>query len=152
MGDETEPKLAWSTSPSAKAKHAIQRSVNALLDQLAPERVLRRGEEPPVAIEEYRTPSGCVLQAPNAALSVSWFADTTAESRLGELHIVVWRGKVTRRGAPPSKPATQVSELIVRPVEAVADASVWETSDGLRHDTASLAARCIALLDEQTRI
>ena len=54
-------------------ENAIQRSVKTLLDLLAPERATSRSERAPVRIEPYRTPSGCVLQAPTAALSVAWF-------------------------------------------------------------------------------
>jgi len=36
-----------------------------------------------------------------------------------------------------------------RPIEAPADDNVWRAVDGTEFDTAALAARCIALLEEQ---
>ena len=144
---------AWSPSSTAKARNAVQRSVTALLDELAPERVLKRVEKLPGTIEQHRTPTGCVLQAAEAAVSVSWFADGSTDVALGELHVVVWRGTVQRRGAPPSrKGATIVSELVLRPIEPPAGDDVWQGTDGARYDTASLAAKCTALLQEQLEV
>jgi hypothetical protein len=140
----------WSASPSVKAKNAVQRSVTALLDELAPERVLKRVTELPGPVEQHRTPSGCVLQAAACAVSVSWFPDATDESPLGELHLVVWRGRVSRRGGPRSvKNATVVAELILRPIEPPADDCVWQATDGVRYDTTALAAKSLALLQAQ---
>ncbi len=151
MSDSTNPNARqWSSAPSAKAKNAVQRSVTELLDELAPERVLKRVGDVKGPVEQYRTPSGCVLQAADCAVSVSWFADPTKDAVLGELHIVVWRGKVARRGtARPPKGATIVADLILRPIEPPADDSVWQSTDGARYDTASLAAKCLALLEAQ---
>jgi hypothetical protein len=151
MNDSTNPgERQWSASPSVKAKNAVQRSVTELLDELAPERVLKRVGEVPGAIEQHRTPSGCVLQAADCAVSVSWFADATKEAALGELHIVVWRGKVARRGGTRTpKGATIVADLILRPIEPPADSCVWRATDGTRYDTAALAAKCLSLLEAQ---
>jgi hypothetical protein len=141
----------WNTSPSAKAKNAVQRSVTALLDQLAPERVLKRVERLEGEVEQHRTPTGCVLQAADCAVSVSWFSDSSKDAALGELNVIVWRGKVTRRGGPRStKNATIVAELTLRPVEPPSDECLWQAKDdGTRYDTASLAAKCLALLESQ---
>jgi hypothetical protein len=151
MTDPTKPiTTPWSASPSAKAKNAVQRSVTALLDELAPERVLKRVEQLRGQVEQHRTPSGCVLQATEAAVSVSWFAEAATDAALGELHVVVWRGTVTRRGAPKSrKGATIVAELVLRPIEPSADDCLWLATDGTRYNTASLAAQCLKLLEEQ---
>ena len=43
-----------------------------------------------------------------------------------------------------------VKELILRPIEAPADENVWRAIDGTEFDTDALAARVIALLEEQT--
>jgi hypothetical protein len=146
--DRTGPK--WSASPSAKAKAAVQRSVTALLDELAPERVLKRIGQFEGRVEQHRTPTGCVLQAADCAVSISWFADATKDAALGELHVVVWRGKVARRGAARSpKGATVIADLVLRPIEPPADDCLWQTTDGSRYDTASLAAKCLALLEAQ---
>jgi hypothetical protein len=140
----------WSNAPSAKAKNAVQRSVTALLDELAPERVLKRIEQLEGRIEQYRTPSGCVLQAAECAVSVSWFADSSEVSPHGELNVLVWRGKVTRRGSSRApKNATLLAQLVLHPVEAPTDDCLWQSSDGTRYSTASLAAHCLALLEAQ---
>jgi hypothetical protein len=128
----------------------VQRAVTALLDELAPERVVKRIERAPMTIEQHRTPGGCVLQAPTAALSVSWFPDPADDAALGELHVVVWRGVVSRRGSP-RKPggATVTRELVLRPIERPSNELVWRAADGTPYDTESLAAKCLALLEEQ---
>ena len=124
----------------------MQRAVTAVLDELAPERVLQRTEKLPDAVEQHRTPTGCVLQAKECAVSVSWFS---GEEALGELHVLVWRGKVTRRGTAPSRnKATIVTELILSPVESSGEV-VWQAADGSRHDTSALVAKCVALLEAQ---
>jgi hypothetical protein len=148
MTDSPNPKaLQWNASPSAKAKSAVRRSVTQLLDELAPERVLTRVTELRGSIEQHRTPTGCVLQATDCAVSVSWFEDATDQAVLGELHVLVWRGKVARRGSVrPPKGATVIADLVLRPIEPPADGYVWQATDGTRYDTASLAAKCLALL------
>jgi len=133
-----------------KEKNAVARAVTALLDELAPERVLRRVEQLG-QVEQHRTPTGCVLQARTAAVSVSWFAPGGSQTTLGELHIVVWRGTLSRRGSPRQKEgATIVAELMLRPIEQPADALLWRDTDGKEYDTASLSAHCLALLEAQT--
>ena len=150
MSDPTNPKARqWSSSPSAKTKNAVQRSVTQLLDELAPERVLTRvGGRVQGPVEQHRTPSGCVLQAADCAVSVSWFAEASKDAALGELHVVVWRGKVARRGASRApKGATVVADLVLRPIEPPAGDCLWQATDGTRYDTASLSAKCLALLE-----
>jgi len=154
MNDENEgTRSTWSSSASAKAKTAVQRSVTALLDDLAPERVLTRVERVPGAVEQHRTPTGCVLQAADCAVSVSWFAAAEEDSPLGELHVLVWQGKVTRRGASPvPKGAKVIADMVLRPIQpAQEDACVWLGPDGTRYDTASLTAKCLSLLEAQVR-
>jgi hypothetical protein len=154
MTDSKTPRvLQWDSSPSAKAKSAVQRSVTQLLDELAPERVLKRVGELKGTVEQHRTPTGCVLQAADCAVSVSWFANATKQAVLGELHVLVWRGKVARRGnAQPPKGATIVADLILRPIEPSEDDCQWLANDGTRYDTASLAAKCLALLEAQISV
>jgi hypothetical protein len=144
------PKGSRSVPPTLKERNAVQRIVDQLLDELAPERTLKRADRPPVAVEAHRTPSGCVLQGPTEALSVSWFADATDQATLGELQIVLWKGTVSRRGAArPSTNAVVLRELVLRPVERPADDCVWRAEDGTLFDSERLAAHCLALLDEQ---
>lgn len=153
MDNPSDPAVPpWAPSPSAKAKNAVQRAVTALLDELAPERVLTRGEQIRAPIEQHRTPTGCVLQAATAAVSVSWFADAGADAPLGELHVVVWRGIVSRRGSP-ARPegATIVRELVLHPIARPSDDCLWRATNGTEYDTAALAAHCVGLLEEQMR-
>ena len=153
MDDEREldPTASpWTAAPTAKERGAVQRSVGRLLDELAPERAPARSGRLAGTIERHRTPTGCVLQGPGAAVSVSWFADAANDAALGELRVIVWRGVVTRRGAaPPSQGAVVVRELTLRPVDRPADDCVWRAEDGTLYDTTALAERCLALLDEQ---
>ncbi|HEX6574324.1 MAG TPA: hypothetical protein VF042_05075 [Gemmatimonadaceae bacterium] len=138
--------------PTAKEKNAAQRAVHQLLDALAPERTIKRSEEGPARVERHRTPSGCVLQARNAAVSVSWYADRR-EQTLGELHVNVWEGTVSRGGAAYRKPehATVVKELVLKPVGGDASASLWCSEDGIEFDIPALQAHCMALLETQIR-
>jgi hypothetical protein len=143
---------SWRVPTTAKARNAIQRAVTALLDELAPERVLTRSEQLRTPVEQHRTPTGCVLQAAMAAVSVSWFAGAGDDAVLGELRVVVWRGIVSRRGAPKRREgATVVSEMGLQPIERPSNECAWRATDGSEYDTASLAALCTRLLDEQVR-
>jgi hypothetical protein len=141
----------WGTAPTSKTRNMVQRSVISLLDTLAPERVVKRTDDPPAPIEQHRTPSGCVLQAPQCAVSVSWFpAGAREETQLGELHVLVWSGKVARRGVPQSlKKPTLLSELVLRPIEPPVDHFIWRSIEGARYDTSSLATHVRSLLDCQ---
>ncbi len=138
-------------APTAKEKSAIQRSVNELLDTLAPQRTVKRSEPEPRAIEHYRTPGGCILQARDAAISVSWFADNRANDTAGELQISVWKGVVSRGGSSYRRPtrATIVSEETACPQQASASGAVWRSNSGIEFDTPGLAAHCMDLLTDQ---
>jgi hypothetical protein len=150
MNDPADPAAqAWFGARSIKAKTAFRRHVTALLDALAPEKVLGRSDPAKLPIEEHRTPDGCVLQAPGAALQVSWYAEK--DDAPAALHVVVWSGVVSRRGAPPRGGATVVSEEVYSPVDAAPDDKVWKRVDGSVLDTPSLAEHCLALLEKQSR-
>lgn len=140
-------------APTAKEKSAIQRSVTELLDALAPHRVVKRGDPEPSAIELHRTPDGCVLQARDAAISVSWFADNRGNDNPGELQISVWKGVVSRGGSSYRRPAkaTLVFEETARPVQASLSGAVWRSVNGTEFDTPSLAAHCMELLADQMK-
>jgi hypothetical protein len=145
------PDSSWSGAPTAKERNALQREVVALLDELAPEKVLTRGDQLRLPVEQHRTPTGCVLQASKAALSVSWFAPAGGEKGLGELRIIVWHGTVSRRGAPARKEAaTVVRELTFHPIERPTTERVWRDERGEELDTASVAAMCLGLLKDET--
>lgn len=148
QGSSDVVRVSRPAPPTLKERNAVQRSVDRLLDELAPEKALRRGEAPPVVVEAHRTPSGCVLQGASVALSVSWFADASEDLTLGELQVVLWRGVVTRRGvARPAKGAVVASELVFHPVDGGSDALVWKAADGRTFDSEALAAYCLTLLD-----
>jgi len=137
--------------PTTKEKSAVQRAVTRLLDVLAPERATMRTERAPAAVEQYRTPSGCVLQAATAALSVSWFPDAATDTSLGELQVVLWRGVVTRRGGAAVRATpTVIRELTLRPVEQSLGQLAWrDESGGTVYDLQALADNCLALLEKQ---
>ncbi len=145
---ESTVRIPWIAPPSAKTKNAVQRSVTALLNQLAPEREVKRASPTASRIETHRMPSGCVLQAASAAVSVSWFVTRDGHAALGELQIIVWRGIVSQRGAN-QKGATIVSELIFIPVTPSEGACVWKSADGSQCDSSSVAATCMALLEAE---
>ena len=42
-----------------------------------------------------------------------------------------------------------VRDLVLYPIERPSDDCVWRATDGTEYDTASLAAHCVALLEEQ---
>ena len=143
------PASARPTPPTNKAKLAVQRLVNTLLDELAPEKTLTRGERVPLAVEQHRSPTGCVLQAADYAVSVSWFDESKGET-LGELHIIVWRGTVARRGATRhTKGATIISELILHPIESPEGEFSWRATDGTQYDSIGLVAKTLSLIEEQ---
>src|SRR4051812_30394215 len=140
----------WKAPPTSKTRNAVQRAVTALLDDLAPERALKRSDEIHVPIEQHRTPTGCVLQAEKAALSVSWFATTGNDPVLGELRVVVWRGTVSRRGSPRRKEgATVVSETVLRPIEDPSSECVWRGTAGPAKSPPNSPPSCPSLLVPQ---
>ena len=74
----------------------------------------------------------------------------TISLTLGELHIIAWHGTVARRGATRNtKGATIASEMSLRPIEPPEGDDIWRDSDGRRYSTQSLAAKCMALLQQQ---
>ena len=135
--------------PTYKEKGAVERLVNSLLDELAPIRTLPRSARAPLPVEQHRSQTGCVLQAAEHAVTVSWFDDPNGPS-LGELHVIVWRGTVARRGATRhTKGATIISEMILHPIEPPQDGCVWRATDGTRYDTIGLVTRILSLIQEQ---
>ena len=140
----------WTNAPSARERGVVERNVCALLDAIAPEEKLTRGERLRQPIERHRTPTGCVLQAASAALSLSWFADSSTDASFGELHILVWRGVVTRRGSSPNHKGAHVrSTLILRPAESDVVGGAWRDAKGTDYGTQELAEHCLSLLDAE---
>ena len=141
----------WTNAPSARERGVVERNVCALLDAIAPEEKLTRGERLRQPIERHRTPTGCVLQGASAALSLSWFADSSTDKSFGELHILVWRGVVTRRGSSPNhKGAVVKSTLILRPIdESDAAGGLWRDAKGTDYGTQELSEHCLRLLDTE---
>ena len=121
-----------------------------LLDELAPERVSPRATRPVEPIEAHRSPNGCILQAEDAALTVTWYPDASDQDRVGELQIMLWRGVVSRRGAPPVRtPAQIVRQEVLNPIEQPVDDSIWKSREGMVHTTQGLAEYCLKLLTTQ---
>jgi hypothetical protein len=130
--------------------NAVQRSVTKLLNALAPEKVLKRAKNIAGPVAPHRTPNGCVLQSEHAAVSVSWFSNDGRNASLGELHVTVWRGTVTRPGTAPSRKGSTISaELVFLPLDPPEGDSLWISPDGTRYDTTSLADKCMALLSAE---
>jgi hypothetical protein len=163
----------WTDPPTHKARAGVQRAVERLLGVLAPERTVVRATRPPEPVERYRTPSGCILQAPTAAVTVSWFPDVAGDAGFGELQVLAWRGVVSRPGSARRAPggATITRALVLRPEERAvrvargttdadgtddgeaASAAVewgWRAEDGARYDSDTLAAYCLSLLERQS--
>jgi hypothetical protein len=150
MDDSPTSPIDRSAPLTAKDRSGAQRAVNQLLDELAPERTIRRAERAPVPVEQYRTPNGCVLQASDTALSVSWFADSPDGGRLGELHVLVWHGIVSRRGSPSQREgASMVREEVFHPIERSQDACAWRGADGTTYDNDALVAHSLAMLERE---
>jgi hypothetical protein len=140
------------TSPAvtSKERNAFHREAMQLLDELAPERANPRATRPVESIQATRSPNGCILQAENAALSVTWYADATDQDRVGELQIMLWRGVVAQRGnAQVRTPAVVVRQEVLNPIEQPADESIWRSGDGAVYSTPALAAYCMKLLTTQ---
>jgi len=123
-----------------------------LLDTLAPERATARPSRLITSVQQHRTPNGCILQAAEAALSVTWYAEPADRGRVGELQVVLWRGIVSRRGSAPSlDPAEVVRREVLNPIERPTDDCIWRSDEGTAYDTDSLASHCLALLEGQIR-
>ena len=140
-------------APTHKARNAVQQEVSRLLDALAPERAAHRMGLRTNEVERYRMPSGCVLQAPAGAVTVSWFPDSAQGAELGELQVVVWRGTVSHPGSSKRTAGAQVvEEMVLRPVESRGGGGglEWRRTDGTTYSTDALAARCTTLLERWT--
>lgn len=132
-----------------RQRTATRRSVQLVLDELAPQRSPGRNERPTGAVEAYRTGYGCVLQGPEAALSVSWYADESASDDKGELHVRAWRGVVSRRGRGSRSGATIAAEVVLRSVPSSSADCAWVASDGTAYDAGAVVLLCRAMLAQQ---
>jgi hypothetical protein len=173
--DHADVSPRWTDLPTQKARAGVQRAVARLLDALAPERAVVRTARPRQPVERHRTPQGCVLQGPAAAVSVSWFPDAASDAAYGELQVLAWRGVVSRPGSAHREAAgaTIARALVLRPDEREAPAAArasdgetddettgaeaesvgvewgWRAEDGTCYETDALAAHCLALLEQQ---
>jgi hypothetical protein len=137
----------WAAPSTGKERTAVQRAVDRLLVALAPDRVVSRATALPRPIERHRTRRGCILQAPTAAVSVSWFPAAGQDAAAGELHIAAWRGVVSHPGsARRVSGAAVMRELVLHPADRGAGAWAWHAPDGTRYDSEALVALCLALL------
>ena len=113
--------------------------------------MLKRSEQLRVPVEQHRTPTGCVLQAPTTAVSVSWFSGAGNDPVLGELRVVVWRGVVSRRGSPKQKEGAGGQRDRASPDRESIRRPGVEDDQWRRYDTPGLALLCTKLLDQQVR-
>lgn len=140
-------------SPTPRQRVSLKHTIEALLDALAPERAAAAAARPTATtLQRYRSPRGCILQGPAAAVSVSWFPDATGGPALGELQIVAWRGIVSHPGSAHRSAggAVAAQELVLHPVERMPEVWAWSAVDGTLYGTDALAAHCLAMLEEQT--
>ena len=140
------------TPPTIKERNAAQQEVGRLLDILAPERAAHRVDAKANEVDRHRTPRGCVLQAADGAVTVSWFPDSAQGADLGELQVVAWRGTVSRPGSSRRASGAQVEkEMVLRPADSPTGGLVWRAADGTTFSTDSLAAHCAKLLERWTK-
>ena len=138
-------------APTVKARNAVQQEVGRLLDALAPERAAHRMGEKSNEVERFRTPRGCVLQAKDGAVTVSWFPDSAQGAELGELQVVRWRGVVSHPGSSKRTAGARAEEeMTLRPVDAGTGELQWRTTGGTSYSTEALAAYCTASLERWT--
>ena len=130
----------------------MEREVMRLLELLAPEPSATRDRKPVPDIQQHRTPNGCILQASDAALSVTWYSEADDQDRVGELQIVLWRGVVSRRGSiKTGAPPVLIRQEVLNPLERPIEDAVWSSRDGTTYTTPDLAALWLRLLDEQIK-
>jgi len=151
MGDEDQAE-GPDAPPTVKERNAVQQEVNRLLEALAPERAAHRTGLKSAEVERYRTPRGCILQAPAGAVTVSWFADSAQSAELGELQVMAWRGTVSRPGSSQRATGAELQEeLVLRPVESRMGGVVWRAVDGgATYSTDALVRHCTELLEQWT--
>jgi hypothetical protein len=138
-------------APTMKARNAVQQEVGRLLDALAPERAAARLGSKVTDVERFRTPRGCVLQAKDGAVTVSWFPDSAQGAELGELQVVKWRGTVSHPGSSKRTGGAKVEEeLVLQPVDGGPGKMQWRAVDGTAYSTDALGAHCAALLEHWT--
>src|SRR5574338_131536 len=138
-------------APTMKARNAAQQEVGRLLDALAPERAAHRLGLKAAEVERFRMPRGCVLQAREGAVTVSWFPDSAQGAELGELQVVRWRGTVSHPGSSKRTEGAKVEEeMVLRPVDSGAGEMQWRAADGTAYSTEALAEHCAALLEHWT--
>lgn len=136
-------------SVTTKQRSAVQREVQRLLDDLAPERPPARHDAPTPAVRQHRFPGRCILQGDARAVSVSWFPEGYDATSLGEMLVIAWRGVVSLPGSAhrATGPAEVLTEALLRPTEGATGEWEWhQASDGQVLSTAALAGYCRELL------
>ena len=144
-----------SASRQAAARHrtAIQHEISHLFDDLAPLAV--PGRRAPVAapIATHRWPNRCILQGPTHAVSLTWFAGARDDESLGELLVMMWRGRVSLPGSASRErdEAVPVEQQLLHPAWTLAGGWGWR-AEGLEGDeavrsTAELIAECRQALE-----
>lgn len=149
----TPAPMAWAERPTVAQRTSAQQAVNRLFELLVPQKPPTRRDDPEAATLRHRSPTGCILQGADRAVTLSWFADSVHDLTLGELQLITWNGQVARPGAA-RKPgagagATPVSQEALTPVDGGAGRGlIWKDAAGTTYDNAALAAHCEALLGD----
>jgi hypothetical protein len=153
--DRREPMTDLDARPTMRQRTGVQHALRDLLDALAPERSPARGAEPPpAAVRRVRSPRGCILQGDACAVTVSWFPPGADEPDLGALHVISWRGVVSRPGAArraSGASAQALSEDVLCPVESATDGWSWRAGDGTVLGSGAVAERCLRMLERRAR-
>lgn len=151
-GTSTPPvvRTAWAERPTATMRTGAQHAVTRLFDVLAPQRPPAKREEAAPVAQRHRSPTGCILQTADRAVSVSWFADSPNDTTLGELQLITWRGQVSLPGSAKRAAggAVAVRQDALVPVDGGAAGWLWRDAAGTTYDAEALAARCHALLTD----
>ena len=119
-------------TPIAKLRTAVQREFLRLMDQLAPEQPAGRADATPNTVRRHRSPRRCVLQGETRAVSVVWFPPPPADSSLGEMQVIEWRGEVSIPGSAnrSNTGAVAVRETVLHPVAVADDKWAWRRQKG----------------------
>ncbi|HEU4630000.1 MAG TPA: hypothetical protein VFS08_09635 [Gemmatimonadaceae bacterium] len=134
---------------TTKQRAAVQREVQRLLDELAPERPPARHDAPVPTVRQHRFPGRCILQGTTRAVSVSWFPEGYDATSLGEMLVIAWRGVVSLPGSAhrAAGPAEVLTEVLLRPSEGATGEWEWHlAADHQVLSTSALASYCRELL------
>jgi hypothetical protein len=134
---------------SVQQRMSAQRELARLLNKLAEDLTAAAAATPALGLKLYRSPGRCVMQGSARAVSVSWFPTSFADTTVGDLQVIEWRGVVSLPGTryKGERGATVIEARVFRPVCSAAGEWCWERADGdLVCTTGDLAFGCLCRL------